>query len=159
MKNHPYPHLFKPLDLGFTTLKNRVIMGSMHTGLEEAPDGFERLAAYFAERAAGEVGLIVTGGFSPNVEGCVADHAAQLSTPEEVDRHRIITSAVHESGGKIALQILHTGRYGFHKQSGERLAPSGADQHLQTQGTFRRRNPPADRGFCPLRRSGPAGRL
>ena len=116
MKNHPYPHLFKPLDLGFTTLKNRVIMGSMHTGLEEAPDGFERLAAYFAERAAGEVGLIVTGGFSPNVEGCVADHAAQLSTPEEADRHRIITSAVHESGGKIALQILHTGRYGFHKQ-------------------------------------------
>ena len=116
MKNHPYPHLFKPLDLGFATLKNRVIMGSMHTGLEEAPDGFERLAAYFAERAAGEVGLIVTGGFSPNVEGCVADHAAQLSTPEAVDRHRMITSAVHQSGGKIALQILHTGRYGFHKR-------------------------------------------
>jgi len=116
MKNQPYPHLFKPLDLGFTRLKNRVIMGSMHTGLEEAPDGFERLAAYFAERAAGEVGLIVTGGFSPNVEGCVADHAAQLSTPEEVDCHRLITSAVHENGGKIALQILHTGRYGFHKQ-------------------------------------------
>ncbi len=116
MKNHPYPHLFKPLDLGFATLKNRVIMGSMHTGLEEAPDGFERLAAYFAERAAGEVGLIVTGGFSPNVEGCVADHTAQLSTPEAVDRHRIVTSAVHQSGGKIALQILHTGRYGFHKR-------------------------------------------
>ena len=116
MTNHPYPHLFEPLNLGFTTLKNRAIMGSMHTGLEEAPDGFERLAAYFAERAAGEVGLIVTGGFSPNVEGCVADHAAQLSTPDEADRHRIITSAVHESGGKIALQILHTGRYGFHKR-------------------------------------------
>jgi len=116
MRQHPYPHLFEPLNLGFTTLKNRVIMGSMHTGLEEAPDGFECLAAYFAERAAGEVGLIVTGGFSPNVEGCVADHAAQLSTPEAVDRHRIVTSAVHESGGKIALQILHTGRYGFHKR-------------------------------------------
>ena len=116
MKQHPYPHLFEPLNLGFTTLKNRTIMGSMHTGLEEAPDGFERLAAYFAERAAGEVGLIVTGGFSPNVEGCVADHAAQLSTPEAVDRHRMITSAVHQNGGKIALQILHTGRYGFHKR-------------------------------------------
>ena len=115
MRKHPYPHLFEPLNLGFTTLKNRVLMGSMHTGLEEAPDGFERLAAYFAERAAGEVGLIVTGGFSPNVEGCVADHAAQLSTPEAVDRHRIVTSAVHQNGGKIALQILHTGRYGFHK--------------------------------------------
>ena len=116
MKQHPYPHLFEPLNLGFTTLKNRTIMGSMHTGLEEAPDGFERLAAYFAERAAGEVGLIVTGGFSPNVEGCVADHAAQLSTPEAVDPHRKITSAVHQNGGKIALHILHTGRYGFHKR-------------------------------------------
>ena len=116
MQKNPYPHLFEPLDLGFATLKNRVIMGSMHTGLEEAPDGFERLAAYFAERAAGEVGLIVTGGFSPNVEGCVADHAAQLSTADEADRHRIVTTAVHQSGGKIALQILHTGRYGFHKR-------------------------------------------
>ena len=115
MKNHPYPHLFKPLDLGFTTLKNRAIMGSMHTGLEEAPDGFERLGAYFSERAKGEVGLIVTGGFSPNLEGCVADHAAQLSNADEVDRHRMVTSAVHDNGGKIALQILHTGRYGFHK--------------------------------------------
>ena len=116
MQKNPYPHLFEPLDLGFATLKNRVIMGSMHTGLEEAPDGFERLAAYFAERAAGEVGLIVTGGFSPNPEGCVADHAAQLSTADEADRHRIVTTAVHQSGGKIALQILHTGRYGFHKK-------------------------------------------
>jgi len=87
----------------------------MHTGLEEAPDGFERLAAFYAERAEGEVGLIVTGGFSPNREGCVADHAAQLSTVEAVDHHRIVTAAVHENGGKIALQILHTGRYGFHR--------------------------------------------
>jgi 2,4-dienoyl-CoA reductase (NADPH2) len=116
MRKQPYPNLFKRLDLGFTTLKNRVIMGSMHTGLEEAPDGFERLAAYFAERAAGGVGLIVTGGFSPNLEGCVADHAAQLSTAEEAEHHRIVTTAVHQSGGKIALQILHTGRYGFHKK-------------------------------------------
>jgi 2,4-dienoyl-CoA reductase (NADPH2) len=116
MRQQSYPHLLTPLDLGFTTLKNRVIMGSMHTGLEEAPDGFERLAAYFAERAAGEVGLIVTGGFSPNLEGCVADHAAQLSTADEAERHRTVTTAVHQSGGKIALQILHTGRYGFHKK-------------------------------------------
>ena len=116
MTNHPYPHLFEPLDLGFTTLKNRAIMGSMHTGLEEDPDGFERLAAYFAERARGDAGLIVTGGFSPNAEGCVADHAAQLRTADEADRHRIVTTAVHDHGGKIALQILHTGRYGFHKK-------------------------------------------
>ncbi len=115
MQTHPYPHLFTPLDLGFTTLRNRVIMGSMHTGLEEDPDGFERLAAYFAERAEGEVGLIVTGGFSPNREGCVADRAAQLSTAEAAVGHRVVTAAVHASGGKIALQILHTGRYGFHR--------------------------------------------
>jgi 2,4-dienoyl-CoA reductase (NADPH2) len=113
--NHPYPRLFEPLDLGFTTLSNRVIMGSMHTGLEETLDGFERMAAYYSERAMGEVGLIVTGGFSPNREGCVADHGAQLSMADAVDRHRIVTTAVHASGGKIALQILHTGRYGFHK--------------------------------------------
>jgi 2,4-dienoyl-CoA reductase (NADPH2) len=116
MTKHLYPHLFEPLDLGFTTLKNRAIMGSMHTGLEEAPDGFKRMAAYFAERAGGEAGLIVTGGFSPNPEGCVADHAAQLRSPDEVARHRIVTTAVHDNGGKIALQILHTGRYGFHKR-------------------------------------------
>ncbi len=114
---HPrYPHLFQPLDLGFTTLKNRSIMGSMHTGLEEDPDGYARLAAYFGERAAGDAGLIVTGGFSPNPEGCIADQAAQFSTTEDVERHRIVTHAVHDHGGKIALQILHTGRYGFHKQ-------------------------------------------
>jgi 2,4-dienoyl-CoA reductase (NADPH2) len=115
MTDDAYPHLFTPLDLGFTTLKNRVMMGSMHTGLEEDPEGFERLAAYFAERAREEVGLIVTGGFSPNREGCVADHAAQLRSADDVVRHRIVTQAVHANGGKIALQILHTGRYGFHK--------------------------------------------
>ncbi|WP_319406875.1 NADPH-dependent 2,4-dienoyl-CoA reductase [uncultured Desulfosarcina sp.] len=115
MKRHPYPNVFRPLDLGFTSLKNRVIMGSMHTGLEDDPDGFERLAAYFAERAAGGVALIVTGGFSPNPEGRVADYAVQLSSADEVDRHRMVTTAVHDRGGKIALQILHTGRYGFHK--------------------------------------------
>ncbi len=115
MTDDAYPYLFTPLDLGFTTLKNRVMMGSMHTGLEEDPEGFERLAAYFTERARGEVGLIVTGGFSPNREGCVVDHAAQLRSSDDVVRHRIVTQAVHANGGKIALQILHTGRYGFHK--------------------------------------------
>jgi 2,4-dienoyl-CoA reductase (NADPH2) len=119
--DHPYPRLFEPLDLGFTRLENRAIMGSMHTGLEEAPDGFNRLAAYFAERARGGVGLIVTGGFSPNREGRVADHAAQLGTPGELPRHRLVTGAVHAEGGKIALQILHTGRYAFHKNL---VAPS-----------------------------------
>ena len=121
MTTQRYPHLLSPLDLGFTTLKNRVLMGSMHTGLEEAPDGFEKLAAYFAERAAGGVGLIVTGGVSPNEEGVVASGAVQLSTPGQVEPHRRVTRAVHDAGGKIALQILHTGRYGFHKQI---VAPS-----------------------------------
>ena len=110
----PYPHLLAPLDLGFTTLKNRVLMGSMHTGLEEAPDGFKRLAAFFAERARGGVGLIVTGGFSPNLSGRVHPHASQLSFPWQVGKHRLITDAVHAEGGKIALQILHAGRYGYH---------------------------------------------
>ncbi len=114
---HPlYPQMFKPLDLGFTKLKNRVLMGSMHTGLEESPDGFRKMAAYFAERAKGEVGLIVTGGVAPNEEGRVADHAAKLTNDAEMDNHRVVTRAVHENGGKIALQILHTGRYGYHKK-------------------------------------------
>ena len=114
--SHPtYPHLLAPLDLGFTQLKNRVLMGSMHTGLEEAPDGFERMAAYFAERAGGGVGLIVTGGIAPNEQGCVAPGAAKLTTDEEVRQHEILTRAVHNEGGKIAMQILHTGRYAFHE--------------------------------------------
>ena len=106
-----YPHLLAPLDLGFTTLRNRTLMGSMHTGLEEKPDGFERMAAYFAERARGGVGLMVTGGIGPNVEGGVYSGAAKLSTPEEAEKHRIVTEAVHQAGGKICLQILHAGRY------------------------------------------------
>jgi 2,4-dienoyl-CoA reductase (NADPH2) len=116
MTHQRYPNLFQPLDLGFTTLKNRAIMGSMHTGLEEDPHGYARLAAYFGERAAGDVGLIVTGGFAPNPEGCIADRTAQFSSVDDVARHRMVTQAVHGHGGKIALQILHTGRYGFHKQ-------------------------------------------
>jgi len=108
-----YPHLLAPLDLGFTTLKNRALMGSMHTGLEEAPGGFERLAAFYAERARGGVGLIVTGGIGPNAEGCVYAGAAKLTTEAEAAQHRIITRAVHEQGGKICMQILHTGRYSY----------------------------------------------
>ncbi|MEH6565340.1 MAG: NADPH-dependent 2,4-dienoyl-CoA reductase [Halopseudomonas sp.] len=108
-----YPNLLAPLDLGFTTLRNRTLMGSMHTGLEERPHGFERMAAYFAERARGGVGLIVTGGIGPNDEGCVAHGAAKMSTPEEAEQHKIVTAAVHEAGGKICMQILHAGRYAY----------------------------------------------
>jgi 2,4-dienoyl-CoA reductase (NADPH2) len=114
MSTDRYPHLLQPLDLGFTTLKNRVLMGSMHTGLEESWGGHKKLAVYFAERARGEVGLIVTGGISPNHAGCVSPLSAKLSTPWEVHKHKAITAAVHQEGGKIALQILHSGRYGFH---------------------------------------------
>jgi 2,4-dienoyl-CoA reductase (NADPH2) len=109
----PYPHLLAPLDLGFTTLPNRVLMGSMHTGLEDRRKHFPRLAAYFAERARGGVGLIVTGGFAPNVEGWAKPLAGTLSTHGAARRHRLVTDAVHAEGGKIALQILHTGRYGY----------------------------------------------
>ena len=115
MSHSKYPHLLAPLDLGFTRLKNRVLMGSMHTGLEEAPNGFERMAAYFAERAKGDVGLIVSGGVAPNEAGCVAPGAAKLTTAEEAEHHQVITKAVHVAGGKIAMQILHAGRYAFHE--------------------------------------------
>ena len=107
-----YPHLLQPLDLGFTTLKNRVLMGSMHTGLEDGRD-LRKLAAYFAERAEGEVGLMVTGGFAPNIEGWAKPFAGTLATHGAARRHRVVTDAVHERGGKIALQILHTGRYAY----------------------------------------------
>lgn len=111
----PFPHTFTPLDLGFTQLKNRVVMGSMHTGLEEAANGFERMASYFRERAQGGVGLIITGGISPNFSGRVAPHSSQLSFPWQVGKHKTITNAVHETdGAKICLQILHSGRYGYH---------------------------------------------
>ncbi|WP_449431857.1 oxidoreductase [Pseudomonas putida] len=116
-----YPHLLAPLDLGFTTLRNRTLMGSMHTGLEERPGGFERMAAYFAERARGGVGLMVTGGIAPNDEGGVYAGAAKLSTEQEAEQHRIVTEAVHAAGGKICLQILHAGRYAY---SPRQVAPS-----------------------------------
>ncbi|MBK5007900.1 NADPH-dependent 2,4-dienoyl-CoA reductase [Pseudomonas sp. S32] len=121
MATNLYPHLLAPLDLGFTTLRNRALMGSMHTGLEERPGGFERMAAYFAERARGGVGLMVTGGIAPNDEGGVYAGAAKLSTEEEADNHRIVTEAVHAAGGKICLQILHAGRYAY---SPRQVAPS-----------------------------------
>ncbi|MGK0289641.1 MAG: 2,4-dienoyl-CoA reductase (NADPH2) [bacterium] len=116
MAHENYPNLLAPLDLGFTSLKNRVLMGSMHTGLEEAPNGFERLAAFYAERAKGDVGLIVTGGFAPNTVGAVTDHGGKLSTSEEMEQHKVLSKAVHQEGGKICLQILHTGRYAFQEK-------------------------------------------
>ena len=109
-----YPHIFKPLDLGFTTLKNRIVMGSMHTGLEEEKNGFERIAAYYAERAKGGVSLIVSGGISPNVQGWTGPFAARMSTKKHARKHKVITDAVHKEGGKICMQILHAGRYGYH---------------------------------------------
>jgi len=108
-----YPHLLAPLDLGFTTLKNRVLMGSMHTGLEDGRD-LSKLAAYFRERAEGGVGLIVTGGFAPNIAGWVKPLAGRMSSASSARRHQVVTRAVHEAGGKIAMQILHAGRYAYH---------------------------------------------
>ncbi|RQU18693.1 NADPH-dependent 2,4-dienoyl-CoA reductase [Burkholderia cenocepacia] len=109
-----YPHLTTPLELGFTSLRNRVLMGSMHVGLEEAPNGFERMAAFYAERARGEAGLIVTGGFAPNERGRPGPGGAMLTTEAEAEHHRVVTRAVHAEGGRIALQILHFGRYAYH---------------------------------------------
>nr|WP_277998592.1 NADPH-dependent 2,4-dienoyl-CoA reductase [Sphingomonas liriopis] len=113
--------MLEPLDLGFTTLRNRVLMGSMHVGLEEAPNGFERMAAFYAERARGEVGLIVTGGIAPNDRGRPQPHGAALTTEAEADEHRRVTRAVHAEGGRIAMQILHFGRYAYHA---DLVAPS-----------------------------------
>ena len=112
MTNTQYPHLLTPLDLGFTTLKNRVLMGSMHTGLEDG-NKHDRLAAYFAERARGDVGLIVTGGYAPNRVGGVKPFAGKMTTRREAKKHQQVTSAVHAEGGKIAMQILHAGRYAY----------------------------------------------
>lgn len=111
---HPlYPHLLTPLDLGHMTLRNRVLMGSMHTGLEEAPGGMDRLAKFYAERAAGEAGLIVTGGISPNFEGVVAWGGSRMSSRRHARHHQPITNAVHQEGGAIVMQILHAGRYAY----------------------------------------------
>ena len=109
-----YPNMLAPLDLGFTTLKNRVLMGSMHVGLEEEKGGFAKLAAFYAARAKGGVGLIVTGGISPNIAGWVAPFAGRMSSSRHAKKHQVITDAVHAEGGKICMQILHSGRYGYH---------------------------------------------
>ncbi|MGJ8713920.1 MAG: FAD-dependent oxidoreductase [Maribacter stanieri] len=116
-----YTHIFEPLDLGFTTLKNRIIMGSMHTGLEEKKNGLEKIATYYAERARGGVGLIVSGGIAPNVQGWTAPFSARMSTKKHAKHHKVITDAVHKEGGKICMQILHSGRYGYHPLA---VAPS-----------------------------------
>lgn len=112
--NTPFKALWEPLDLGFTKIKNRLLMGSMHTGLEEDKKGLDRLAAFYRERALGGVGLIVTGGFAPNRAGRLAPFAAKLTNNKERKRHEIVTSTVHDNGSKILLQILHAGRYGYH---------------------------------------------
>ncbi len=112
--NTKFPKLFEPLDLGFTSIKNRVLMGSMHTGLEETKGGYEKMAAYFGERAKGGVGLIVTGGIAPNKAGMVAPFSSTMSSKKSAEKHKVITEAVHKYNGKICMQILHTGRYAFH---------------------------------------------
>lgn len=116
-----FPRMFAPLNLGFTELKNRVVMGSMHTGLEEEKNGFQRMADYYAERARGGVGLILTGGISPNMFGRLTPFSSQLTYFWQIKKHKIVTDAVHREGGKIALQILHAGRYAYHPLS---VAPS-----------------------------------
>ena len=116
-----YPKLFTPIQVGHVTLPNRVMMGSMHTGLEARPGGMERLAAFYAERAKGGTPLVVTGGFSPNAEGNFYEHPAEMASAADRDRHRVIPQAVHDAGGRILLQLLHTGRYGAHKKN---VAPS-----------------------------------
>ena len=118
---NPFPHLLAPLDLGFTTLPNRVLMGSMHTGLEDRREDYPKLAAYFAERARGGVGLMVTGGIAPNAAGWTKPFAGTLSGRRHLARHRLVTEAVHEAGGRICMQILHTGRYAYHPLA---VAPS-----------------------------------
>ena len=121
MTQSPFPHLLAPLDLGFTTLPNRVLMGSMHTGLEDKRSDYPKLAAYFAERARGGVGLIVTGGIAPNAAGWTRPFAGTLSGRRHLARHRLVTEAVHREGGRICMQILHTGRYAYHPLA---VAPS-----------------------------------
>ncbi|MFT5897065.1 MAG: 2,4-dienoyl-CoA reductase (NADPH2) [bacterium] len=112
--NNAVSSLFQPLDLGFTTLPNRILMGSMHTGLEDKKKDYPKLAAYFAERAAGGAGLMVTGGISPNIRGWLGPFSGMLNSRWQVGRHQLVTDAVHQEGGKICMQILHAGRYGYH---------------------------------------------
>jgi 2,4-dienoyl-CoA reductase (NADPH2) len=122
-----FPHLLAPLDLGFVTLRNRVLMGSMHTGLEDHAGDYSKLAAYFAERAAGGVGLIVTGGMAPTIRGWLAPFSSSMIFPWQVRHHRKVTRAVHEEGGRICMQILHAGRYGYHPLT---VAPSAVQSPI-----------------------------
>jgi 2,4-dienoyl-CoA reductase (NADPH2) len=140
----PFPHLLAPLDLGPVRLRNRALMGSMHTGLEDREADYPRLAAYFAERARGGVGLIVTGGIAPNRAGWGAPFAGKLSTRREVPRHRLVTEAVHAEGGHICMQILHTGRYGRSRAS-RRGRCHGAASRGRSRRSCARRNSPATR--------------
>ena len=121
MSTNKYPILLSELDLGFTKLKNRVLMGSMHTNLEEENNGFQKLASFYAARAKGGAGIIVTGGFAPNWEGWLKPFAGRMTNQGHVKKHKIVTEAVHSEGGKIAMQILHAGRYGYHPLN---VAPS-----------------------------------
>ena len=154
-----YSHLLAPLDLGFTTLRNRVLMGSMHTGLEDGRKHFERMAAYFAERARGEVGLMVTGGFAPNVAGWTKPFAGTLSTSGAAQRHRVITNAVHAEGGKIAAQILHTGALRLPPLHRRAQPHPGADLAVQALRAQRARHRAADPRLRALCAAGPRGRL
>ncbi len=143
MEHNQYPSIFKPLDLGFTTLKNRVLMGSMHTGLEETKDGYNKMATFFGERAKGGVGLIVTGGVAPNWEGWVKPFAGKLTSKKLAKKHKIVTDRVHEEGGKIAMQILHAGRYAYHpfnvapSKIQSPITPFGAPRSLSKKGIER----------------------
>lgn len=121
MAHEKYPHLFQPLDLGFTTLKNRTLMGSMHTGLEESKNGFEKLAVYFGERAKGGAALMVTGGVAPSRRGWLAPFSVRMTSSKHAREHQVVTNRVHDNDGKICMQILHAGRYGYHPLN---VAPS-----------------------------------
>ena len=155
-----YPHLFEPLDLGFTTLRNRVVMGSMHTGLESFIWQTGQQAAYMAERAKGGVGLIITGGYSPNRQGWLYPFAARMSSKVDAYAHRKITQAVHDEGGKIALQILHAGRYIYQPLQRLCIGDQGSHQPVQARARCQTRAIlQHDRRLRQLREDGSARRL
>ena len=154
-----YPHLLAPLDLGHLTLPNRVIMGSMHTGLEDHARDFPKLAAYFAERARGGAALMVTGGFAPNVEGTLYPMASKLTTRREARQHRQVTAAVHEAGGRIALQILHAGRYAYTPWCVAPSATKSPISQVHAPGALGPRREAPDPCLRPRRPTGPRGRL
>ena len=154
-----YPHLTAPLDLGHVVLPNRVIMGSMHTGLEDRLKDLPKLAAYFAERARGGVGLMVTGGYAPNRTGWLTPFGSKLTSRRQARKHRLLTDAVHAEGGRIALQILHAGRYAYHPFSVVRLGSQGADQPVHAASAVRAGSPQAIEDVRRLRGAGPRSRV